>query len=84
MKPMLVIVVVLGLCLAHQAPAGGATDPLEGQGEYSRGVHVAEWTDHNVHDPGITILEAFRRIARRVYRALIRFGDGLRGRIPAS
>ncbi len=84
MKPMLIILIVLVVCLAQQAPAVGATGPQEGSHEYSRVVHAAEWTDHNVHDPGITILEAFRRLARRVYRALIRFGDGLRGRIPSS
>jgi hypothetical protein len=43
---------------------------------------VPEWTDHNTHDPGVTLLEALRFAISRIHRALIRFGDGIRGRIP--
>ncbi len=43
---------------------------------------VPEWTDHNTHDPGITILEALHFAISRIQRALIRFGDAIRGRIP--
>ena len=96
MKPiwMMLVFVLLSLCLTQQAWAGGdvhsnvdgnalSTRTMGNDGHLSA-FHVAEWTDRNVHDPGITILEAFLRAAKRMYRAVIRFGDGIRGRIPAD
>ena len=92
MKPMLTVVMVLSLCLSQQAWAGsgvgptGDADGLDARtvetGERSSTFQFAPWTDQNIHDPGITILEAFRRAARWIHRALVRFGDGIRGRIP--
>jgi hypothetical protein len=89
MKPMIVVAMLLSLAFGPMAQAGAAGRSYEGldrviAGAAENASHAREWTDHNVHDPGITILEAVRRVARRVYRAVIRFGDGLRGRRPAD
>ena len=94
MKPMLMTIMLLSLCLTQQARAGGAAranEDVDGlhartieEGDHSSTSSLAEWTDHNIHDPGITILEAVLRAVKRIHRALIRFGDGIRGRIPVN
>ena len=90
MKRTLMTLMILSLT----QPVWAGTDV--GSTEYTHGLNpatigtggrvnataVPEWTDHNTHDPGITILEALRFAISRIHRALIRFGDGIRGRIP--
>lgn len=38
-------------------------------------VHTRQWTDHNVHDPGITFLELFAWLAETQVYSLNRIGD---------
>lgn len=90
MKRTLMILMILSL--AQPVWAGVDVD----SNEYTNGLNAAtigitgrvnatdvpEWTDHNTHDPGVTLLEALRFAITRIHRALIRFGDGIRGRIP--
>ncbi len=94
MKRILMILMILSLGLSQPAWAGASvrsnesTDNLSpatmGTSGRLNTTSVPEWTDHSVHDPGITILEIFRFTLRRIHRALARFGDAIRGRIPPS
>jgi hypothetical protein len=93
MKPTLTVMALLSLCLAQQAWAdtGVPSDDVDvlststlQYGTLLNASDGAAGADRNIHDPGITILEAFLRQVRRVFEAVIRFGDGIRGRIPAD